>query len=317
MRFVNIFSGARWVFNFSLRLYTLVELIVVCAIILILLSLLLTVLESAKGIVKDTACMENLSNIGALSYAYSSDNRGFFPRQTPDDNGDLTVSWDDNFSDYDGRYLSEIDKSSSFFYYDSEQDPEYESLGKSYAEVDHSMYKCPLDEPPLTEYPGVNSAPLHPRRIRRSYNPNSSSNGGVFTGISRSGESCSIASVDDPCGTIAFGEQPNRFNGIGLGGKVASGDNIKNTGCNESTGIKTPSLIFTNYVNRPKRAEPALKNGGGVLFFHGSTEYTSNYLFCDGRVEMLESKETVNVPEDVWNIVPGQANGMWTTKAGD
>jgi len=320
----NVFSGNSALSYFPLRFYTLIELIVVSAIIVILLSLLLTVLETAKTIVKDKVCMENLSNIGALSYEYSCDNKGFFPRQSADSGGMLTVSWDDNLSLYDGRHLSDVDKSTGFLYYYPEDDPDYETLGKSYINEDHSLYQCPMDEPPVTYHAGVNTSPKQPRRIRRTYNPNSvttydgskktwgpaMSEYVTLVGISKGSVSRNIVSVEDPGGTIAFAEQVTRFNSMG-----AASEGAYNWTCN---GVGAPAEVFCNWRNLPGTGEPIFKKGiGGILEYHGQTEYTANYLFCDGRVEMLEAQETVNPADHVWALNPGASNGMWTAKAGD
>jgi len=308
----------------SLFCYTLIELMVVVAIIAILVSLLLGALNVAQQVAKDKGCIANLSNIGANSFAYSGDNMGFFPRQSRDENNALTVSWDDNLSGYDGRYLSDADKYSSFLYYDADEDPDYYTLGKSYVNQDHSMYQCPMDEPPDTDQAGVNVSKAQPRRIRRTYNPNSvhtyeldKRSWGPYVpdnmtllGLSKYDVSRTIASVEDPGGTIAFAEQLTRFNGMGV---ALVG--WKNWSCD---GVNAPAEVFCKWLNRATTGEPITKDGrGGVRMFHGKTEYTANYLFSDGHVEMLEAQDTVNPADEVWALLPYQSNGMWTAKAGD
>jgi prepilin-type N-terminal cleavage/methylation domain-containing protein/prepilin-type processing-associated H-X9-DG protein len=63
----------------SRRAFTLIELLVVIAIIAILAALLLTALSSAKKKAAQTACMNNLRQLGLGMKMYVDDNGGTFP----------------------------------------------------------------------------------------------------------------------------------------------------------------------------------------------------------------------------------------------
>ena len=71
--------------------FSLVELLVVVAIIAILASLLLPVLSAAKRRAHDTVCSGNLRQLGLAGQLYWSDNdhRAFAYRGEPVDGGDL------------------------------------------------------------------------------------------------------------------------------------------------------------------------------------------------------------------------------------
>ena len=63
------------------RGFTLVELLVVVAIIATLIALLLPTLARAKYVAKETACMSNLREIGIGLTAYAVDNSGWYPKR--------------------------------------------------------------------------------------------------------------------------------------------------------------------------------------------------------------------------------------------
>lgn len=82
--------------------FSLIELLVVVAIIGILASLVMPSLGKAREKSKIAVCVSNQKQIGTAIYMYMDDNDGKFPLP-----GQITqISWDAALGAYDGRGLS-------------------------------------------------------------------------------------------------------------------------------------------------------------------------------------------------------------------
>jgi prepilin-type N-terminal cleavage/methylation domain-containing protein len=82
-----------------MKKFTLIEIIVVVAIIGILASLLLPALSASRERARMAVCKSQLKQIGSVSIIYTDDNDGYYPHNDSD------VQWDDMLSDYGREYL--------------------------------------------------------------------------------------------------------------------------------------------------------------------------------------------------------------------
>ncbi|MBF0196960.1 MAG: type II secretion system protein [Planctomycetes bacterium] len=261
--------------------FSLIELLLVMAILTIFSSLLSPVLKESLSSTRTILCLSNLENLGGITSLYMEDNNQYFP--PPGWNSavpqlevrrhiEFGVTWDDRLSDYDGRELtSDIKKKVK--------------LGIHEINKDHSSYKlyvCPNDD--LVRTPKENLTFL-PRTY--AINGHGLKNKGFLnqttaTGIGSGCFSVSIDEIEDVQGTIYMAEVPARHNKVGT---------------YTQTAIKVPRESFRYFPD----------NRTGL---HSDLKFT--YLFSDGHVELLSIIDTVSSKYDSVLSSFKQGDKMWT-----
>lgn len=113
------------------RLFTLIELLIVIAIIAILASMLLPALNQARERGHATKCVSNLKNIGTASISYQSDNNDYLLPYSVVVDGTENYSW--RYVLVNGRYLP----STKVMFCPSNRYDNPDSLGN------HSLYIYP------------------------------------------------------------------------------------------------------------------------------------------------------------------------------
>ena len=178
-----------------MKKFTLLELLVVVAIIGILLTLLLPSLKKARTSAKKAVCKSNNRQIHTLQMIYSKNNNAYFTMSESIDGG--SFSWDDYLSEYDGRNLSFQQKRN-------------QSIG---LKEDHSfeIYTCPL------------AVKRHESEPSRNYAMNRGwyRNNGHINGVAWNEGSIKISKVDDTSTMVLYEMDECRLRL----GRVALGNN--------------------------------------------------------------------------------------------
>ena len=240
---------------------TLIEILVVVAIIGILASLLLPSLKKARESTRRASCINNQKQIGLSFALYQEDNEGFYPIYGS--TFEEEVSWDDQLSDYDGRNISEADRFTEELRID-----EY-SVGS---------YLCPSTlqnrDPILIKSYAINN----------SYVQDDMSNANAVRGVAGwkndAGWSMAINEVVNTSNFIVLSEVnfwSNKMGSTGAWGEVGARE-----WCN--------GLSIANVVSRQKDEDIGGLKG---FFVHDSKNYKLNFLWGDGHVEFRSVPSTL------------------------
>ena len=272
--------------------FTLIEVLVVVAIIGILASLLLPSLSKARAKARLAVCTNQEKQIGYAFALYQDDNEGYYPIGP---NTDSPVAWTDLLGLYDGRKLSQDDMDAPRFTSDD---------GRN---IDHSLYACPsnIQKPPaatkiLSSYGGMNHFDSGPNRSVMGF-------AGFYNhdwtpddhGISTASIGWSVNSSDilNHSKFIAITEMQNGWNDLGRTEK---------------------SLMALGYITQkysPVNADSTLGLNGGIkgFFPHDPKAYKLNLLHADGHVQLTSFPSTLTQPEIFFNGVYAQRDHIKET----
>ncbi len=282
--------------------FTLVELLLVVAIVALLISILLPALNKAKGVVNGVVCGSHLRQISLAMFTYSNDHDDRIPYaawRAPDN---INFTWDDLLgqSGYDGRFLSQSQVARTGLRW---SDPRAGGL-----------YHCPEDASQRTGSP--NGPP-------RSYAMNdgfqSNMNGFAYAKLDRTPKaahaygvtynaggttsngawSARRQQIEQPAWTIVTTEYPrniNRTTGNSIGSILGHG---------VGTTQRNPGVQLISTHDTP---EPP---------WHGSnTQF--NYAMADGHIELLQPAATANPNASVYPTGGSlKVGGAWTMIAAD
>ena len=182
-----------------MKKFTLIELLIVVAVIALLMSILLPSLSRARESAMLAVCMSQLKQVGVGFGLYAKNNKGYFPPAATDGSPGAAyigkISYDDQLAAYMGRKLTAAQINQSFL---------------THAQAGDKIFLCPKDKTP----------PDNGDHIRRSY----SMNGGswwmysAYRGVgNEQGYSCTLGQIANVSSTIAAGERINKANRLGSG----------------------------------------------------------------------------------------------------
>jgi len=289
------------------RAFTLIELVVVVAVLSILAALLLPALAGAKADTARAICQSNLRQLGTGMRLFEQDHDDMFPPAAygvGSSGGSVAqLAWDGYIHRYIGGKASDADLLNGLV--DVALSPKVERCpadrgpkiipGTPYDGEDifgvrsYAMVNCPeLYQKPTTTY-GV------------KYTVTTTSLGVGVWWQDPSGmpdfdaESFKNSVVTDPSGSILLAEQATQNSFVG---------NVWPAVCNGPAGAGVNSELYQ--INPTSNQQG---NQGKTLYrIHGSR---FNYLFHDYRVEALKTNETIG-SGGLW-----APKGMWTVVAGD
>jgi len=236
--------------------------VVTLAVIVILMSLLISVMRTGIKVVKQKGCVENLRFLSSVTKEYLVDHKQLYPSYIMAD--DVCIQWDDLLAGYDGRSMTEENMNSKRTLADSAEElreaPYY-----------NEFYHCP-EKDDVMQYKSAAFA------MRRGYALTSSEGGGLIKTPSReslgTGYSQSTLNISSPSATIEF-VPTTRTQKDGYGTTMG---NFSYTTMTRSTLLKKSDASF---------------------WVHGNAEdRITNYSFVDGHVEFLTLDEA---DETLWD----------------
>jgi len=253
-----------------MKKFSLIELLVVVAIIGILSSFLLPSLAQSRDKAKQAVCKNNMKQIAILFALNADDNEGRFPESTSHQwPGYGPVSWDDNLSAYDGRDLSTTQKNAG-------------KLNGSDFNNDAGIYQCPTDDIERLFGPDPDCLPL-------TYSASSFfDNDGIdnksrgiigVTWVGRMPYAIKLNEISDPSNTISLAEIMRTGQMVGR---------YWGSGVNAETINSTPELIPHDGLT-----------GSNYLYTDGHVAKTSFYKTISKSDGSLAS--TSNITDTQWD----------------
>ncbi|EDM28132.1 hypothetical protein LNTAR_12286 [Lentisphaera araneosa HTCC2155] len=234
--------------------FSLIEILVVVAIIGILASFLMPTLKKARDSARRASCMNNMKQMAIALVNYHSDNEDYYPAPNADFNN-TKISWDDLLGLYDGRDLTQAQM-------------ERQNLNEA-DNTPSPMYLCPSNR---QSRPGVNL---------RSYSMNAAyvndSSAGVIA-PNNLGSSISLTQISNPSDTIVNSEAQSYSNILGFYG---------------AQGYSHARYYIENYNPDGFPLHNNDIGGVSGFYVHDDKSYKMNFSFADGHAEYRSVPSTL------------------------
>ena len=273
------------------RKFSLVELLVVVAIIGILARLLIPGLKKARDSARRASCMSNQKQIGITFAMYQDDGNGYFPVYgSRKDN----VSWDDQLGIYDGRKLTQAQI-------------ELQQIGPNDG-VNNSLYQCP------------SSVQTRDGNELKSYSIGSDfwyadiSDDWAVRGTAGwtnllDGEGNTVPDADGDNTTTGWSVNMNQIvdpNDFAVMMEVQNNQNLMGFARSMGVGYHVAGNITASYSPVNLQGDWAVAGGTSGFYVHDDRSFKLNILYSDGHVDFR------NLPSTMGSWADNFYNGSWT-----
>lgn len=203
-----------------MKKFTIIELLIVLAIIVILTTLLIPSLSKARKSSEGAVCKSNLQQIHHGHFLYSKENNNKIVAALTILNDWNAITWDDHIGDYMSRELTWDEKKENALTLDSKV---------------NTVFKCPSDTLTLLSE--------HSDQFRRTYSMNTSKN---REGVAWNDSKIFISTVAND--TFISGEMPKQRNRVGKDNntKIQAPENQLDGGLLNLHGPKKFNYLFIN-----------------------------------------------------------------------
>ena len=283
--------------------FTLIELMVVTAIIAVLISLLLPAIQSAREAARRTHCEQNLNQLGLGIASYVA-THSVLPSGVVNDKGPIQNTAVGYHHSWVVQILPFIGQGNTYNHFDLKMSV-YDPANDTVASVTIGTLLCPSVG--RNGNGRINYAGCH-HDIDAAIDVN---NHGVLYLNSRVRYD---EITDGTTQTILLGEIPG---GPTLGWVSGTRSTLRNTGVpmNQKDSLNPPKgvagtfsvpttrdVIFDTITALAERGEWPVDRTGGFASFHGAT---CNFLFCDGSVRLLKA----SIDMRVYRLLGNRADG--------
>lgn len=286
------------------KAFTLIEMLVVIAIIAILIALLLPAIQQAREAARRTQCKNNLAQLGIAAHNYQASFR-MLPPGVVNVEGPIRNVEDGYHMSWAVQFLPMLEQRRMFEMVDF-LSPVYSTPNALVRDIVLNVFQCPSDNArrgpiAFTSYAGCTGGDNVPTDDR---------NGGLFFRNS----SIEFKQVRDGCSnTIMFGERRlEDIEGLeDLGWMSGTSGSLRNTAVQINTGVGSPMFIIRDYDPNEVEGDPQVAPDADLATGGFSSQHTggAQFAIADGSVRFISENIDVRTYSMLGNREDGGVIG--------